>query len=217
MHTNPHSIQTKLKISLAVKLKMAELKLLNVSVGRQRIPEKSGIYKITSPNGDVYIGQSVKLHKRLRDFKYSAFKNWKMQNSINKYGWENHIKKIIHELPSDVSQTVLDAYEVIYMQAYIDCGVNLLNIKEGGKNGKLGKETVALLRARRHKPESIQKMRDAKIGHTNTPFKKIICSKTGIIYNGTKDAANSLGVNVSVIISQINGFTKNKLNIKYII
>lgn len=60
-----------------------------------------GIYKITSPSGKVYIGQSIKIEKRWNDYK--NFNNCddqlKLYRSLKKHGWDNHKKDIIEECP----------------------------------------------------------------------------------------------------------------------
>lgn len=46
-----------------------------------------GIYKITSPSGKIYIGQSVNIERRFLDYKKSLKKSQiKLYNSIKKYG-----------------------------------------------------------------------------------------------------------------------------------
>lgn len=101
-----------------------------------------GIYKITSPSGKVYIGQSWNIKKRFTWYKsHKAYQQPYLKNSFNKYGFDSHELKVLHELPKDVSQEVLDVYEVLYMQSYKDAGLDLLNIKEGGKGGSHGLET----------------------------------------------------------------------------
>lgn len=101
-----------------------------------------GIYKITSPSGKVYIGQSWDIVARWT--KYSPLPHKKQRhiyNSILKYGVKNHKFEIIHELPKDVVQEVLDNYEVLYWQLYKDCGVQVMNIREPGRGGKNSEET----------------------------------------------------------------------------
>lgn len=62
----------------------------------------SGIYKITSPSGKIYIGKSKNLSQRLNNYKNSEKNNKtssqiRLYNSIQKYGWENHTFQIIEE------------------------------------------------------------------------------------------------------------------------
>jgi len=112
--------------------------------------KKAGIYKITSPSNKIYIGQSWYLNKRISYYKNLPFKSQrKIYNSIVKYGWEAHKFEIIHELPLDTTQEVMDRYEILYWELYKDCGCEMLNIREPGKgrgNGKFSEETKLLMR-----------------------------------------------------------------------
>ena len=56
-----------------------------------------GIYKITSPSNKIYVGKSIDLDERKKNYKYEGRrkKQHKLNNSINKYGWENHLFEII--------------------------------------------------------------------------------------------------------------------------
>lgn len=105
-----------------------------------------GIYKITSPSGKVYIGQTWDIERRFDQYyKTLGIKQRKVYNSINKYGVENHIFQVICELPNDISQEVLDRYELTYWEFYKDCSVELLNIRIPGKGGKHSEETKKLM------------------------------------------------------------------------
>ena len=106
-----------------------------------------GIYKITSPTGKVYIGQSWKLEARKNKYKVGRCKGQiKIYNSLKRYGWEAHTFNVVHELPHDISQNNLDTYEILYWQLYKDCKVELLNIKEPGSSGKPSEETKQKMR-----------------------------------------------------------------------
>lgn len=52
------------------------------------------VYKLTSPNGKVYIGQTNNFNQRMIEHKNCKKKN-KLYNCIRKYGWENFKKEII--------------------------------------------------------------------------------------------------------------------------
>ena len=57
-----------------------------------------GIYKIISPSGKIYIGESENIPNRIYYYKIvSCKKQRRLYNSIKKYGWENHIFEIIEE------------------------------------------------------------------------------------------------------------------------
>jgi group I intron endonuclease len=101
----------------------------------------TGIYRIISPSNSIYIGQSRNMKQRWHDHrKPSKKKTTLLMKSFNKYGSNNHCFEIIHELPDDITQSILNEYECLYMKLYKDCGVKLLNLKEGGTRGKLGEE-----------------------------------------------------------------------------
>ena len=59
-----------------------------------------GIYKITSPSGRIYIGQSWNIKKRLNAYKtlYASKKQRLLNRSFVKYGYENHKFQIIKVL-----------------------------------------------------------------------------------------------------------------------
>lgn len=61
------------------------------------------IYKIENPKGRQYIGKTYNIKHRIASHKYSAKsgKNIILQNSIRKYGWDNHILDVIEEVEDD--------------------------------------------------------------------------------------------------------------------
>jgi group I intron endonuclease len=106
-----------------------------------------GIYKITSPSGKVYIGQSRNIDQRFTHYGRLHCKGqFALYNSFLKHGVENHLKEIIYELPDDIEQDVLDRYEQLYITAFKECGITLLNLREGGRGGKHGQSTKDKIR-----------------------------------------------------------------------
>ena len=66
------------------------------------------------------------------------------------HGVDAHSFALIHELPKDVSQDIINNYEQVYMDAYRSAGVSLLNIKEGGNGyGKHSEETKQIIKEKR--------------------------------------------------------------------
>lgn len=87
-----------------------------------------GIYKITSPSGRVYIGESIDINKRLEDYKKESDKikqQQKIYNSIKKYGSTNHIFEIVEECPTED----LKCRERYWQDFYDVLGENGLNLK----------------------------------------------------------------------------------------
>ena len=83
-----------------------------------------GVYKITSPSGKIYIGQSINYLKRL---KYYNSLNCKCQprlyNSLLKYGINNHIFEFIEQCLFEE----LNVKERYYQDLYEVIGENGLN------------------------------------------------------------------------------------------
>lgn len=80
-----------------------------------------GIYRITSPSGKVYIGQSVTTDQRVYQYRYadkhSSRKHLgpKLFNSIQKHGWNQHKFEIIEEC----SVGKLNERETYWKQYYL--------------------------------------------------------------------------------------------------
>lgn len=148
-----------------------------------------GIYKITSPSGKVYIGQSWNIKKRWHCYtgKKNIQKHKKLYCSIQSHGLENHVFEVIHELPEDVSQQIMTEYEQLYMDLYSDCGVILLNAKGAGQTGKHTEETKVIIREKRKNQifseESRKKKSESlkKIIHTKEWNKKVSEAQKGKI------------------------------------
>lgn len=97
-----------------------------------------GIYKIVSPNNEIYIGQSWDIKKRFKQHKSLQGIGYKslLYNSFIKEGINNHIFEIIHELPFDINQQVLNDYEKIYWRQYKEAGFKMLNSQEPANSKK---------------------------------------------------------------------------------
>jgi group I intron endonuclease len=85
-----------------------------------------GIYKITSPNKRIYIGQSVDIKKRWKQHKYNKLDTI-LHRSFNKYGFNNHIFEVIEQCNIEL----LNERERYWQDFY--------NVLENGLNSKLTK------------------------------------------------------------------------------
>lgn len=123
-----------------------------------------GIYKITSPTNRIYVGQSININKRFKQ--YLKFRNCKGQtklyNSFLKYGVENHKFEIIEECFIEL----LNERER-YWQEFYNCssqnGLNCLLTNTTEKNRKFSEETR-------------NKQRKAKLGTKHTEETKKLMS-----------------------------------------
>jgi group I intron endonuclease len=258
----------------------------------------TGIYKITSPSGKIYIGQSRNILKRKKAYKENRIsEQTHIRRSILKYGFEKHYFEIVYELPSDVDQDTLNEYEKLFIMFYRSAGWRMLNIKEGGSNGKHHPDTIAKLKelskdrylgeanpfyGKKHSPESIalisqskkgklswnkginhredsivkmsenrkgfqawnkgvslfgeqnnffgrkhsesslSKMSQSKAGEKNPMFgrvtnnKEVINKATGEKFLTIKKAANSIGMEYSLLKKKLQGKIKNNTSFRYV-
>jgi hypothetical protein len=106
----------------------------------------SGIYKITSPSGKVYIGQGRDIHYRLNRYKNIEYcKGQKhLYYSFLKYGFENHKFEILQQAPIED----LNELEINYIWRYNSTNREVgLNLSKGGKVGGHSEESKILIRA----------------------------------------------------------------------
>ena len=116
--------------------------------------KKIGIYKITSPSGKVYIGQSIDIDLRFKDYRsLRCHKQRVLYNSLKKYGFDKHKFEVISLC--DISQ--LNDLERYYQDLYSVLGDNGMNLKLTETNDRCGKRKPFSI-------ESKQKMSLAKKG-----------------------------------------------------
>lgn len=121
-----------------------------------------GIYKITSPSGKIYIGQSTDIKSRKKHYKYSIKPNQRhLYNSITKYGWDAHKFEIVEEcIPEKLND--LEVYYIKFFNSFES--ENGMNCTSGGlAGGKQCAETKKIksiaCKAAWSNPELIEKQR----------------------------------------------------------
>lgn len=63
----------------------------------------TGVYKITNPKGAIYVGSSIDIERRWKQYKYLRHNEQrKLKNSFLRYGIENHTFEVICECHQDV-------------------------------------------------------------------------------------------------------------------
>lgn len=92
--------------------------------------KKIGIYKITNPKGNIYIGQSKDILKRIYFYKKGKCKSQaKLFHSLLKYGFDNHLIEIIEECPLEM----LNEREIYWIKFYNSFNTEHgLNLQSGG-------------------------------------------------------------------------------------
>lgn len=172
-----------------------------------------GIYKITSPNGRIYIGQSRDFKNRTYDYVNSKFikKQTRLYNSFKKYGPENHILEFIEECLFEE----LNIFERKWQDYY-----NVLSKK--GLNCILT-ETDAL--PRMYSTETLLKLKLANTSHKNPMFgrkginhprsRKVINIETGEIFDSLQECCVINYLNPKYMSRVLSESRKNKTNFLY--
>lgn len=104
----------------------------------RRVTKTCGIYKIQSPSGKIYIGQSVCIEERYSRYKNHSCKHQrKLYSSIEKYGWDRHYFDIIIVC----NKEELNFWEKFYIVLYDSTGDYGMNIRTGGHLPKVTEES----------------------------------------------------------------------------
>lgn len=119
------------------------------------------IYKITNPDGKIYIGQTTNYAKRYARYKSLDCKTQVLLfRSLKKHGVENHIFEIIHEC----QLKELNELEIHYIKFFRTFNTSHgLNLNSGGSHGKHSEKTkkkMSISQAgKKHSEETKLKMR----------------------------------------------------------
>jgi group I intron endonuclease len=188
-----------------------------------------GIYKITSPNGRIYIGQSINVKQRFKKyFKLHCKKQLRLYNSLSKYGVENHTFEIIEEC----EQLKLNERERFWQDFYncVSVGLNLKLTHTTDKSGnasEISKLRMSHARTGEKNPNYGKKCCWAGITGKNHPrfglkgnespkSKKVIDTKSNFIYNSVQEAAEALKMKPDTLQKMLIGRNPNKTNFKYL-
>ncbi len=127
-----------------------------------------GIYKITSPNNRVYIGQSINIEKRFSNYKglHNCNRQPALFGSFLKHGVNNHKFEIvceceIHEL-NDKERYYQDLYSVTNNK-----GLNCVLTKSSDRNQKGRKQTKEEIAKRVEKITGLKRTKEHKIHSRN--------------------------------------------------
>ena len=169
-----------------------------------------GIYGLLcKESNSIYIGQSRSIKTRFRAHKCKKMSfNINIRESIDKYGFDSHEMKILHQLPKDVSQETIDVYEDFYLKQYESCGFNLLNTKKnGGKYAPHSQETIEIMKIKRRSWEYNEK-NGAHLGkHRRVPV--IQLAMTGEFIREW-DSSRLAGIELGICCTNISGCATGK-------
>lgn len=163
-----------------------------------------GIYKITSPTGRVYIGQSTNIPSRWNVYKTlhaSIKKQTKLYRSLAKYGPQNHCFEVLLECNS----LELNNWERHYQEKFnvLDGGLNCKLTNCDDRSGKVSKETIKK-RIATFKKNKHSWWKGKKRGSFTSEHKqKLSVSNTGKVQSTEqiqKRLSSSVGKNIKPLI-----------------
>lgn len=201
-----------------------------------------GIYKITNPNGKVYVGQSTNIAYRFLLYKNLNCKQQKkLYNSLIKYGVENHCFEIIIECELNQLNELERYYQDLY-NVLID-GLNLRLTKSTDRNGYFSEETKnrmsiaqtgkkgteqkkekcrqrmigteSFFKGKKHSEKSLALISYRNKGNNNRG-KVVIDLLSGVFYNSAEEVANLYGYNPYTLRNKLNGFRSNNTKFMYV-
>lgn len=163
-----------------------------------KLPKSAGIYLIRNTiNGKCYVGQALKLQKRLKahwnNCKYPRYQHIALYKAINKYGIENFEIEILESFRDGFDWRVrsqLDELEKKYIEQY-DCYNKGYNSTLGGDGGVLGlqhseetKSNLSNIVSERwehihNNPDNYIKVKNIETGVEFVGSKKEVCEFTG--------------------------------------
>ena len=177
-----------------------------------------GIYKITNPKGNIYIGQSLDIYKRFRAYKKLSCKNQiKLHRSFLKYGVDSHKFEVIW---------LCNKYELNYFerkfQIKFNCigekGLNLC-LTNDEDNIKVYSSSVRnsisiALKGIKHSDEHRLNNSKAKIGN-NSASRRVINTETGEEFISLRKAAEYYNISYGNLKNKMSGFRRNNTKLIY--
>ena len=119
-----------------------------------------GIYKITSPSGRIYIGQSIDIETRWKAYRGMGKKlksQPKIYNSLLKYSPKNHTFEIIEECKVE-ELNIKEDYWQHFFKVFDEKGLNCMKVNLEGQIGSHSKETIEKIKeTKRNKPRPVEK------------------------------------------------------------
>lgn len=173
-----------------------------------------GVYKIKSPSGKIYIGQSIDIDRRFKKYRLGNISKVqpKLFNSFLKYGTVNHTFTVLEECSIE-DLTVREEFWIEFYDATSNKG---LNIRKAGSKGALAESTKEKL-SKALKGRKITW--GNKIGEKNKGKKRSIESKKIMSDNKSEwweDKYREIYDNARYIINEYNyGASKRELMKKY--
>ena len=184
-----------------------------------------GIYKITSPSGKIYIGQSKNIRQRKKFYSFYNCKNQiKLFNSLKKYSFEKHIFEVVEECLLEQLNERETYWKQYYLDQFSGDWKNLLFCElydlGGGPLSEKTKEKIS--KSLLGKKKTLQHANNIKQSRTGMLFTQqhkdnmsnsrfrysILCIENNKVYKSAHQASKDLNIYPSSIIQVCKGVLK---------
>lgn len=195
-----------------------------------------GIYKITSPTGRIYIGQSINIKRRFDTYRRIDFgvkTSPKLHRSLMKYGSSNHSFEIIEECLIENLNERERYFQDLYnanSEDNLNCFLTTTSTKSGKGNKVSDAQKAQISKVHKGKVYSIETRNKIKIARAkqvitedhkrkiseNSGSARIVLNtQNGVFYNSAKEAAKAHGFKSNSLVCRLIGKIKNKSNLIY--
>lgn len=197
----------------------------------------TGVYKITNPEGGVYIGQSVNIQYRISDHrrmrgceKYTP----KLYKSFIKFGIDNHVFEVLEVCKREELKERERHYQDLYNATggdNLNCILTATKDKKGvgvSPSEEIRKAVGDFHRGKVYSEETKAKIRYArarqiitdehkrKISDNSASARIVVNIESGIFYNSAKEAAIAHGMKHNTLVGLLLGRNRNKTNLLYV-
>lgn len=197
------------------------------------------VYKITNPNGQIYVGGTINYKKRLKHYKLLDNKGQtKLYNSFIKYGVDNHKFEILEECTKE-NLSERESFYGHLLNCLSDNNLNDLLPKRKGFISASNEKRKRLSEIqmgeknhffnKKHTDESKEKIRNKHLGRKHTlehrlkvsmnnakaNSKIILDLNTGIFFDSAKEVSETFNIPHSTLRSRLNGRLKNNTQFIY--
>ena len=196
------------------------------------------IYKITSPSGKIYIGQTTDYDCRIKFYMNLNCKDQtRLYNSLKYYGYNKHNIEIIEEC-DEINLNIRERHYQEFYNVIGKKGLNCKLTKTDDRSGKLSEETklkISLANkgsknsmfGKTHSEEAREKIRQSQLGRKHTVehrnkvsnkmkgnnysklSKLVLNTETGIFYDSINQASNSCNIFYVTLKACLAGKFKN--------
>lgn len=183
-----------------------------------------GVYKITNPIGQVYVGSSSDIKQRWRNHKSSKSKSIRrLNNSFIEYGVQSHLFDFLEICDC----SLLKEKERYWQEKYNAIGELGLNSKYCSTNEQrevisyetkinLSKARKGIKRSKEFCEAISKRMKGVKKKNSVGRSKIVLDTVNGIYYDNTIDCSFCTGIGLHKLRQRLSGVTKNNTNYVFV-